>query len=352
MQTGAISFCDQTAINIKSLDVKKKVMHDIESRFQCKIISKHHVNFDGRALQRLERSPHMACVRTNGNPYFLYLTTFQYEPLCIFIDKKIQDGYQHPRMIISHLRFDEDLYQDTLMDGEMVRSTNNHWVFLVNDLVALRGVYLEKDNLMRRITKAHEVLDKGFKPDDTDHFVVQIKRYVTIDALKDLVEWSMNLPYTCRGLYFRPLFRKFSDILYNFDDSLVKKVKRVKYQANQPFLLNGDVNVKQEPKQEQQSQQQKQTKKEESKQQQQQNPTKKEESKQQQLLLSKTTYPDVFDVIRSGQIIGLAHIPTLAISRELQDLSRSIGLTQKIKVESCFNEKWGKWSVLCVLGPV
>lgn len=55
--------------------------------------------------------------------------------------------------------------------------------------------------------------------------------------MQKLPSLLQELPYTCRGIYFKPLFIKFRDILLNFDDTLIKKVVKVKYKDTSSFLL-------------------------------------------------------------------------------------------------------------------
>jgi hypothetical protein len=223
-------------LNIKSHEVKERIVKDLEERFGVKIVQRHHDRLENAAgLARLQKNPHMVCLRTNGNPYFMYLTRCNHVNQVIFIDKKIQTSYFVPRMIISKLRFDDDLFDDTLIDGEMitVKQPAGKWVFLAHDLIVLKGKRLDSDNVIKRIQSIHEILEKQFKPDVTDVCELQVKAYVPYDRIRYLVDELMpSLPYTCRGLYFKPLHLKFLDVLFNFDDSLIKKVERVKYQAH------------------------------------------------------------------------------------------------------------------------
>lgn len=231
MHTGYISFCDHLGLNIKSHEVKERIVRDLQEKYSAKIVQRHHERLEAPGLARLQKNPHLVCLRSNGNPYFLFLTRCQHVNQCIFIDKKIQSGYFVPRMILSKLRFDDELFEDTLIDGEMITQAGK-WVFLAHDLLVLKGHRLDNDTIVKRIQLFHDLLDTGFRPDPTDVCSIQVKTYVTYERIRYLVEELMPaLPYTCRGLYFKPLYIKITDVLYNFDDSLIKKVERVKYQS-------------------------------------------------------------------------------------------------------------------------
>jgi hypothetical protein len=241
MHTGYISFCDKVGVNIKSHETKEQIMKSVE-RFQLRIIKKHYEKLDEGSFFKLEKNPHMACLRSNGNPYYMFLTKHHFTNLCILIDRKIQSGYYQPRMIISKLRFSEELFEGTLFEGEMLKDMYGNWIYLIHDMIAYKGQYLENENFIKRLNMIYELLATQFIPDDLDNFCLQVKKYVPLDQIKTLTyEFMPSLPYTCRGMYFKPLYLRFLDILYNFDESLIKKVQRVKYQEDKEFVVNKDI---------------------------------------------------------------------------------------------------------------
>ena len=237
MHTGSISFCDKVALNIKSQEVKKEILASVEDLCQVKIIQKHFDNLDKNSFLKLNNNPHLATLKTNGNPYLLLLTKYNFVNQCIFIDKKIQAGYFLPRMIIAKFEFDNSLFENTLIDGEMLKNNNNQWIYLINDIIVYQGQYLDKTNFLKRLNIIHDVLQTKFRTDKNDICSLQVKKYVKYNELRYLVEELLpSLPYTCRGIYFKPLYLKFKNILYNFDNSLVKSVTRVKYQSDGTFI--------------------------------------------------------------------------------------------------------------------
>lgn len=247
MHLGEISFCDRVGFNIKSDEIKGKILNELEQICGFKVIQKHYERFDPSNAHRLNTSPHYLSLRTNGNPYLLYLTRYNYENQCIFIDKKIQHGYCFPRMILSKLWFDPSLFDNTLLDGEMVKTKSGEWHFIINDIWCLNNNVLEKLNIVRRISIVYDILRTKFKDDEFNCCSLYVKRYFRLHQLKDVMEnWMPKLPYTCRGLYFKPFFLKFREVLHNFDDSLVNKVVRFKYKHvdGETFKENRSASVK------------------------------------------------------------------------------------------------------------
>ena len=225
MQIAEISFADKVAYNIKADDTKKYILDQLEEKYNLKIITKHHEKFDPKLMHIINNNPHLLCARSNGNPYFLHMLKYNYNNYCIFIDKKIQQGYYFPRMIICNFHFDDDIFEDTIFDGEMVKTRNNTWVFLINDLIVSKGQYLHDVNFVKRINMIYDILDKNFIEDDMDICKLAVKKYFKYDEINDMMNSHIpKLPYTCRGIYFKPLFLRFKEILVNFDDSVIKKV--------------------------------------------------------------------------------------------------------------------------------
>jgi mRNA capping enzyme, catalytic domain len=241
VQTGEISFAGKVAYNIKMDEAKQRIMDELEEKFRFKVIQKHHERYSDAVVVKLNNNPHLASVRTNGNPYLLYLTKFNFVNQCVFIDKKVQQGYFLPRIILTRFRFDDALFSGTLMDGEMVKDRNGNWIFVLSDLLAYRGAYLDSSNAIKRLNNLYHLLEFEFEPDELDVCHLQVKKQFAYEQIESMVtDFIPSLPYTCRGIYFKPLFLKFRDVLLNFDDNLIQKVMRQKYKGAGNFLMLED----------------------------------------------------------------------------------------------------------------
>ena len=74
MQIGYISFCDKTAFNIKTPNVKEQILKDIYDISQIKIIQKHFEILKEHHFKKLNDNPHLISLKSNGNPYLLNIT--------------------------------------------------------------------------------------------------------------------------------------------------------------------------------------------------------------------------------------------------------------------------------------
>ena len=189
----------------------------------------------------------------------------------------------------------------------MVKTKNGAWVFLINDVLVLKGKYLLDVNVVKRLNMLYEVLKTDFIQDDMDICHMAIKKYFKYDQLSDLIDNHIpRLPYTCRGLYFKPLFLRFREILVNFDDSVVKKVERVKYKNTSNFMLN-------------------------------QNYTK--------FYVRKTSNPDIYELfdIHTQKPEGMACIPSMKVSKAMRLIFQDKNVVDKIELPCEFSTKFNKW---------
>lgn len=354
MQVGEISFCDQIGHNIKSNETKEKILQELERLTGIKIVQKHYEKFTEDTIERLNRAPYLVSLRTNGNPYLLFLTRINFVPLCIFIDKKIQHGYFHPRMILSKLWFDDELFDNTLLDGEMVKTSDGSWTYIINDLICLKNEYLDKMNMVKRINLLYATMESSYHHDCTQLCGVMVKKYVTVDQIQYLLDEFMPLlNYSCRGIYFKPFFIKFKDILLNFDDSLIKKVVRFKYKhsTGDTFILNSpgtailpasDTSITNTFANADKS------------------PDVAGTSSNIQCIpeggkvfeIKKTSNSDIYELIDPSNLSEkpmIALVNNIDTSKFLRDSFRLLGLNDRIRVACSYNQKFKKWAPMKVM---
>ena len=344
MHTGVISFCDRIGFNIKSSDTKEEILRVLHAKFQVQILQKHWHKLDAEGVTHLYRSPHFACLRSNGNPYYMFFTRYEDVPIIYYIDKKIQPGYQVPRVILARGKWGESVFEDSLLEGEMVKDKYGGWVFLINDVIAYRGEYLWKLTLPERLEYGYRMLSEHYQPDtimDVCRFQVKKYAHATQEGISELIALSNELPYTSRGLYFWPFSRKFKPKLYNFDDSLVKSVSR-KVKDNPEFM---DATLLQAQAAPEPTSMPDTTVAERSR-----SPSPIKSQGENVLWLRKTETPDVYDVHGSANMaskkLGIAHVPSLKISKMLRAEFKDATVAVMIQFACAFNEKWQKWEPL------
>lgn len=342
MQIGYISFCDKTAFNIKTQNVKEQILKDIYNISQIKIIQKHFEILKEHHFKKLNDNPHLISLKSNGNPYLLYLTKYNFVNTCIFIDKKVQSGYFLPRMIMSRFNFPDELFENTLLEGEMIKDNNKKWIFIINDIYIHQNQSLQNKNILKRLELLNNIF-LDFKNDPDDVCLFQINKYFKYEQFNHLVnDYKKSLNYTCRGIYFKPLFYKFKNILHNFDDSLVCKVQKIKYQKGNEFISDNKFKNKLENRTE--------TKNEN-------NPIQistdiQSDDKVKKYYIENTDLPDVYNLYNCNSLMSffdIAYIPDIESSNFVRNIFINKSINTKIKVECKFIKKFNKWSPIKVI---
>lgn len=325
MQTGNISFCEKTALNIKSDDTKKQILHNLEEKYGIKVLQKHFENFDESiSISKLQKNPYLMCLKSNGNPYFMLLTRINEINTCILIDKKIQQGYFLPRMIIIQKQFSHKLFNDTIIDGEMIKDKNEKWVYLINDIFVYCGKKLDDLNFIKRINILYDTLEHNYKIGKLDIFAMQIKKYFKCSELQsELLSFRKNVQYSSRGILFKPMFYKFKDILYNFDTSLIVSTKKVKRLGKTNEFIMSDTKSFQKNY----------------------NQSHLGVSEHKQFIIKSTNTPDIYVLhdIKTNDIVGNACVNNLETSKFLNKLFENSSLNTCFNVNCKLNPKFNKW---------
>lgn len=342
MHLGEISFCDKVGYNIKCDLVKQSILNDLES-FGIKIIQKHYKEITKDTMYILNNNPHLISVRTNGNPYLIYFTRRNNVNQCIFIDKKVQQGYFYPRMILIKIWFSDELFNGTILDGEMVKDNNNKWLFITSDILVHDNEIMTSINLVKRLHVLVHIFKNQYMYDPwVSHCDFQIKKYFEyklLDHVKN--EYIPSLPYTTRGLIFKSLHLKFKDFLLNFDNDLIKSVKRKKYKHTSEFIMNispDEVEAK-IPK----------SKEKIIKHENLSSYSNNGSSDTKAFYCKKTNVPDVYELEDENNQVSIACVPTLKVSKMLREGMINCNVVEKIVVSCTWNEKFTKWMPIKIL---
>ena len=133
-----ISFCDKQCKNVRNNEFKGKMINYIEKRYNIDIISRLYNRLQPKTLRNVSFNQHILAT-LNGNPYLLFLTQIDDINCCFFIDRKLKDGYEYPKIHFVSYKFHSSLFNDTIFSGELIRDTKKRWCFMLSDLLICKG---------------------------------------------------------------------------------------------------------------------------------------------------------------------------------------------------------------------
>jgi hypothetical protein len=194
------NFCGKQVDNIISNDMKKYIIDDMKLRTSLTPSSRY-AKIYNEAYKKNFNNPHILCLKTYGSPYFLYMTLINGFKYTLLIDKKVKKGYDYPKMFIVPYSFNEELYEGSLFETELLRDNDNKWFLLLGDIYYYKGKKTNDINIIDRIKLLNNILDKDFIEDKEDICQLEIKKYFDIvDKDKVFNDFIPNLNYKTRGL--------------------------------------------------------------------------------------------------------------------------------------------------------
>ena len=217
-----ISFCGKVATNIVTSEAKQSII----DKFNGLIESSRYFNrqqkrykyanlVNPKSITFLSKQPHLITLKTGGSNYFLYLTKINGVNNALFIDCKTKQGYTLPRIITADFKFHDDLFSGTVFDGEIVRDREDNWMFLISNIVALRGRVVNS-NIVARMNLIYKVLAESYSPDPViDICPIRVKRvYRYSDYDRLILLYIPKYEYEIKGMFFNSLTNKHSNHLF------------------------------------------------------------------------------------------------------------------------------------------
>ena len=203
IKTMPLSFCGEVAHNVVNKEAKDVILNRLKEQYDISINDKRAYILNNKSVYFLEKTQHIISIKSSGTNYFMFFTNLNNVNYCFFIDRKIKQGYTYPRIISVKYRFNDSVFNNTLLDGELVKDKQNNWMFLVNDMLVCKGEKM-KCNIITKYNKLHKILTDDYVYDDNfDVCPIRIKKVFTYEDYDILLtQFIPSLTYNIRGLYF------------------------------------------------------------------------------------------------------------------------------------------------------
>ena len=216
-----LSFCNTKAFNVVNTEAKQFIMDKLKQH-DIKLDAKRAYILHNKTLQYIEKTQHIISVKSSGTNYYLFFTNINNTNYCFYIDRKIKAGYTYPRIISVKYRFDDIVFNDTVLDGELIKNETNssQWMFLITDIILYNNEKLTC-NIINRFNLLYSILKNNYTEDtNLDICPLVVKKlflYSQYDIL--ITQFIPSLPYKTKGLYFNSLNTKHANQLYLFNNN-------------------------------------------------------------------------------------------------------------------------------------
>ena len=231
-----ISFCGKVVQNLLSDEQKSYFLDKLYNNYQIKISDKDYIVLREKYLPNLQKNKYYLSTVTNGNRYLLYLTIYEGRYLNLFIDRKIKEGYKHPRMLLVDYKFDDSLYeQETLFGGELIKKKDHSWMFLLSNLLVYQEQKLNL-NIIGKINIIYQILSENYTLNEKQPCILKVKKIFNVQEISQILEdFIPNLDYSCKALCFYPDNSKFKSFIYLLEK---KKVSNVNNHEDKGMVRN------------------------------------------------------------------------------------------------------------------
>lgn len=218
METSEINFCNGKAYNIKNIREKSDILKYINDKYSITINNNNIYSYNNKILPNLVKYNYFVSTITQGNVYMLFLTKIHNQNYSILIDHKISDNHHFPKLIIVNFRFSEELFNDTILKGELIKNNNNKWQFIIDDIVVYQGKLVKINSLIDKIKLKYNILENYYIKDNCiDLCELKIKKYFTYDNLDYLIKnFIPKCEYKIVGINFHSLNTKINTIKFHF----------------------------------------------------------------------------------------------------------------------------------------
>ena len=149
------SFCNIEIDNITKNESKQYILNQMSLLCSgIKYNSRYAKVFNEQFSKNLN-NPHVFFLKSSGTPYLLFMSQINGINYCFFIDKKIKEGYDYPKIFILPYQFSSELYKGSLFECELIRKKNKRWCLAINDIYYHEGKSLKKTIIIDRMNTIH-----------------------------------------------------------------------------------------------------------------------------------------------------------------------------------------------------
>jgi hypothetical protein len=194
-----IFFSNKKSLQINSPQIRNDIKSIINNIGSFNLTSKYYTFLNKKNVNNLKENNFLVTLSTFGKKFVLFIIKYNTKKYCIFINKK------NDTMTVTQLKFTDDIFLGTLFDGELIKNSEDKWIYLINDIAYYKGENIITKSFSERQTIIENILNNEHEYCiNTETLYISKKTYFEYKYIKSLVEKYMNhLNYKSSGLYFK-----------------------------------------------------------------------------------------------------------------------------------------------------
>jgi hypothetical protein len=308
------SFCNVQIDNITTNEAKEYILNQMSILCSGIKFNSRYAKVYNEQYSKNLKNPHIFCLKSSGSPYLLFLSQINNTNYCFLIDKKINEKYPYPKILIVPYDFSNDLYKGTLFECELIRDKNHNWSLGINDIYYNNAKNMSKIIIIDRLNSIHSIFREEYVDNEYSKTCpIFIKKYFDYKDIESVQQkFIPKLSYNTRGFYFVPMRTDYSKILYllprdnkqnsKVGGSISKVGCSTNKNKNKHNVLEKDIFT---------------------------------------FRIMKTMKPDVYELYLKEE--GVALVQTTELSHKLFSFFENKTQMSEVKVECKLNEEFKKW---------
>ena len=120
-------------------------------------------------------------------------------------------------MIFVRYRFDDEIFNNTLLEGELLKDKSGKWSFIIEDIHVFCNKQMSKySNFIDRIDAIYKMMNDMYTPDkNLETIPLYVKKYFTYNDVNYLQETYINeINYNFQGVYFTYILSKHPRLIF------------------------------------------------------------------------------------------------------------------------------------------
>ena len=192
------NFGNSSGYKILSISLIKQIHKKITEKLSLNIFNFSYKHYNSTDLHEINKNNYVIRFSTKGHKYYLFMTIIDYTKYCIFINKKTRE------YVIVIYNFEESIFNDTLLDGEILKNKNKKWIFLVNDMLLYNGNNIKNMTIETRLDMVNKLFTEEYNEHISTYTCYIIpKIYLDKKYIHSLFIEMKKFSFECNGIVFK-----------------------------------------------------------------------------------------------------------------------------------------------------
>ena len=201
----SVEFCNSKAFKIDNAELKEKIIAECERLLQTKFKKDHFpgpqpVTVELKDFKKLKTEEYMVCEKSDGERAILLLININCKPMCFMINRNNEYYFME-------LSFKKEVFEGTIMDGEIIKTKNGCWNYLIHDTFCYNGKNFINESHRLRYACIIDLIIKRYVNKETDCLNIKTKLFYQFGPQIDIT-WNLIKTSTenkIDGLIFTPV---------------------------------------------------------------------------------------------------------------------------------------------------